>query len=96
MLLKLHLIWIFYKKFILASLLLNLVFIFLDIPIAYAIASKFFIFGIILSWLKMKNEKTAFVFYQNLGLSVKFLTGMVCFIDCILLTFFYALIFFFK
>ena len=69
MLLKLELLWIFYKKIFTASLLLNLSLYFLDTPFAVAILFKFLLVLFFLVGSKLKKNSSDFVFYKNLGVS---------------------------
>ncbi|MBQ0737978.1 hypothetical protein [Mesonia mobilis] len=66
---KLELFWIFYRKFFLAGLLINVALAFFNLPLAAAILFKFLLVIIITMQGKLKKNFSPLVFYQNLGVS---------------------------
>ncbi len=92
MLQKLNIIWLFYKQFFLASFLANFLMFFISIPLFTTIIFKIFFFGTFLFWQNIKDNKTPFVFYQNLGISIRELLIGAVIIDSLLVTACYKLI----
>jgi hypothetical protein len=77
--------FIFYKAYIIPSLILNFLLIFLKITPAVVIIYKIFIAGLVFLWYQMPPRNDKLIFYYNLGLRNRSLFGPALIYDLILI-----------
>ncbi|MDR6300596.1 hypothetical protein GGR31_001227 [Mesonia maritima] len=87
---KFKLSLVFYTQFLWVSLFANFFFYFIGIPIIVSLSAKIAFLGFFIFWRKIKDEKSPYVFYQNLGLSLRYLFLSVVVFDAVLLKICYA------
>ena len=81
MFLKLKLIWLFYQKYLLASFLMSVLCYVLGFLLVSTIFFKLIAISLGIFLPNIKGSKSGFTFYQNLGLSIRYLLGAVFLID---------------
>ncbi|SFN48633.1 hypothetical protein SAMN05660413_01277 [Salegentibacter flavus] len=73
MILKIRVFFIFYRKFLFPSLILNAFLVFMKNPAEVTLLLKFFLFTGLFAWFRFTPEDDKLIFFRNFGISPRFL-----------------------
>ena len=71
--LKIKVFFIFYRKFLFPSIILNAFLIFMKNPAEATLLLKLFLFGALFAWFRLTPEDDKLIFFRNFGISPRFL-----------------------
>lgn len=83
---KLKLVYYFYSKFLLPSLVFNFLLVFMNIDFEVSFFFKVMLFGLLVFVYLRTKQKEKLTFYQNLSVNTVFLFGLSFIMDIAILT----------